>query len=104
MAGVPSIMQAMLENVTPRLKTGVKLQSVSVDSGGLPEGIYASGLGAIQKDHPDVIIGSYPHFDGQTFRNQIVLRGRDVSALERAKAAVEAMLRSLAENDKTIPL
>jgi molybdenum cofactor synthesis domain-containing protein len=60
MAGVPSIMQAMLENVTPRLKTGVKLQSVSVDSGGLPEGIYASGLGAIQKDHPDVIIGSYP--------------------------------------------
>jgi predicted RNase H-like HicB family nuclease len=33
-----------------------------------------------------------------------VLRGRDVSALERAKAAVEAMLRSLAENDKTIPL
>ena len=104
MAGVPSIMQAMLENVTPRLKTGVKLQSVSVDSGGLPEGIYASRLGAIQKDNPDVIIGSYPHFDGQTFRNQIVLRGRDVSALERAKAAVEAMLRSLAENDKTIPL
>ena len=104
MAGVPSIMQSMLENVTPRLKTGVKLQSVSVDSGGLPEGIYASRLGAIQKDNPDVIIGSYPHFDGQTFRNQIVLRGRDVSALERAKAAVEAMLRSLAENDKTIPL
>lgn len=52
MAGVPSIMQAMLENVTPRLKTGVKLQSVSVDSGGLPEGIYASGLGAIQKITP----------------------------------------------------
>ena len=104
MAGVPSIMQAMLENVTPRLKTGVKLQSVSVDSGGLPEGIYASGLGAIQKDYPDVIIGSYPHFDGQTFRNQIVLRGRDVTALERAKIAVEAMLKGLSENDKTIPL
>lgn len=104
MAGVPSIMQAMLENVTPRLKTGVKLQSVSVDSGGLPEGIYASGLGAIQKDHPDVIIGSYPHFDGQTFRNQIVLRGRDVSALDHARVAVEAMLKGLAKNDKTIPL
>ena len=104
MAGVPSIMQAMLENVTPRLQTGVKLQSLSVDSGGLPEGIYASGLGAIQKDHPDVIIGSYPHFDGQNFRNQIVLRGRAFDALERAKAAVEAMLKGLAENDKAIPL
>ena len=104
MAGVPSIMQAMLENVTPRLKTGVKLQSVSVDSGGLPEGLYASGLGAIQEEHPDVIIGSYPHFDGQNFRNQIVLRGREESTLDHAKKAVVAMLQSLAQNDKKIPL
>ena len=104
MAGVPSIMQVMLENVTPRLKTGVKLQSVSVDSGGLPEGIYASGLGAIQKEHPDVIIGSYPHFDGQTFRNQIVLRGRNSETLKNAQEAVSAMLKTLAESDKTIPL
>lgn len=104
MAGVPSIMQAMLEAVTPHLKTGAKLQSDSVDSGGLPEGIYAAGLGAIQKDHPDVIIGSYPHFDGQTFRNQIVLRARDAAALARAKAAVEALMAQLAIQHDTRPL
>jgi molybdopterin-biosynthesis enzyme MoeA-like protein len=104
MAGVPSIMQAMLEAVTPHLKTGAKLQSDSVESGGLPEGIYAAGLGAIQKDHPDVIIGSYPHFDGQTFRNQIVLRARDAAALARAKAAVEALMAQLAIQHDTRPL
>lgn len=104
MAGVPSIMQAMLEAVTPQLKTGAKLQSVSVDSGGLPEGIYASGLGKIQKDHPDVIIGSYPHFDGQIFRNQIVLRGRDMVGLAEAQEAVNALMAQLAAQNDSQPL
>ncbi len=95
MAGVPSIMQAMLDAVAPRLKTGRKMQSVSIDTDGLPEGAYATPLGAVQKAHPDVMIGSYPNFDGQRFRNQIVLRAREAELLEPARAAVEAMLASL---------
>jgi molybdopterin-biosynthesis enzyme MoeA-like protein len=92
MAGVPSIMQAMLDDVAPKLKTGAKLISETIDAGGLPEGIYAAGLGAIQKESSNVIIGSYPHFDGKAFTNKIVVRARDASSLESAASKVRAML------------
>ena len=95
MAGVPSIMQAMFENVLPRLKTGAKLQSQSIDSGGRPEGAYATALGQVQKQFSDVIIGSYPSFDGKRFQNQIVVRARDPQVLAAAAEAVQAMLDTL---------
>lgn len=105
MAGVPSIMQNMIENVTPRLKTGVKLRSVSVDAESLPEGQYAAELGRIQKLFPDVIIGSYPHFDGNVFRNQIVLRSRDEEQLAKAKQDIETLVSSLSQSiNLKIPL
>jgi molybdenum cofactor synthesis domain-containing protein len=103
MAGVPSIMQAMLEAVTPKLKTGQKMLSVSIDSNGLPEGIYASGLGAVQKSHPGVIIGSYPHFDGVRFINQIVLRARDPAILAAAKSDVAQLINELKAQATTLP-
>jgi molybdenum cofactor synthesis domain-containing protein len=98
MAGVPAIMQAMLEAVMPTLKTGETMRSVSIDSRGLPEGAYATGLGLVQKDHPGVIIGSYPHFDGQRFINQIVLRSRDEALLDKARAAVADLISTLQSN------
>lgn len=94
MAGVPQIMQVMLDNVMPKLKTGAKMLSRTVDTGGLPEGIYAAALGEVAKAHPGVIIGSYPSFDGKSFHNRIVMRARDDSLLETVeKAVVEAMNR-----------
>ena len=95
MAGVPSIMQAMMDNIGPTLKGGRTMLSVSIDAQGTPEGAYASGLGAIQKAHPGVIIGSYPNFTGKTFNNQIVVRSRDEALLAAAKAAVEALIAEL---------
>jgi molybdenum cofactor synthesis domain-containing protein len=95
MAGVPSIMQAMFENVLPRLKTGAKLQSISIDSGGRPEGAYATPLGQVQKQFPSVIIGSYPSFDGKRFQNQIVVRARDPDVLAQAADGVRVMLEAL---------
>lgn len=103
MAGVPAIMQAMLEAVTPKLAQGRVIASVSIDSGGLPEGLYASGLGEIQKSHVGVIIGSYPHFDGQRFINQIVLRSRDDAALHAAKMAVANLIDSLKSQATQLP-
>jgi len=103
MAGVPSIMQAMFDAVAPTLKTGVKMLSVSLDTGGLPEGAYGTPLAAVQKDHPGVIIGSYPSFDGQRFRNQIVLRARDETVLEKARAAVAVMLETLGSPNPAAP-
>jgi molybdopterin-biosynthesis enzyme MoeA-like protein len=95
MAGVPSIMQAMLDAVAPRLATGVKVIAEPIDAGGLPEGAYAAALGAIARTHPGVSIGSYPSFVDGGFRNQIVVRGRLAETVAAAKAAVLDMLAGL---------
>jgi molybdenum cofactor synthesis domain-containing protein len=95
MAGVPAIMQVMLDEIAPSLAKGRVMASLSVDAGGLPEGAYAAALGAIQKGHEGVIIGSYPHFDGVKFANQIVLRSRDEALLQKVRGEVEAMIVSL---------
>ena len=95
MAGVPAIMQNMLDNVAPRLAGGTRMLSESIDAAGLPEGAYAAGLGAIAKVHPEVSIGSYPSFSPEGFRNQIVVRGREAGQVAEARAAVVALLALL---------
>ena len=71
------------------------MQSLSIDSGGRPEGVYATPLGQVQKQFPSVIIGSYPSFDGKRFQNQIVVRARDEAMLAQAGEAVRVMLEAL---------
>jgi len=95
MAGVPAIMGNMLDNVAPRLRGGDRMVSESIDAGGLPEGAYAAGLGALAKAHAEVSIGSYPSFSPEGFRNQIVVRGRNAGQVAAARAAVLAMLAAL---------
>ena len=97
MAGVPAIMQAMLDDVAPKLAKGVKILSEILDTHGLPEGAYAAGLGALAKAFPDVSIGSYPKLSEGRFRNQIVLRARDVGVLAAAAEKTRAMLGEIAE-------
>ena len=46
MAGVPAIMQAMLDNIAPSLKTGARMIIETIDATGLAEGNYAEGLAA----------------------------------------------------------
>jgi molybdenum cofactor synthesis domain-containing protein len=92
-AGVPAIMQAMLDEVAPTLKTGQRVLSESVRAD-LREGDIGSELGAIAKQHPDVTIGSYPFFDEKRGPNtNVVIRARNADRLAAAKGAVEEMLR-----------
>jgi molybdenum cofactor synthesis domain-containing protein len=92
MAGIPSVMQAMLEDVTPRLKTGARMLSQTVRAD-CREGDIGTELGAIAKLHPDVAIGSYPFMDENNAANtHVVIRSRDAQKLAAARAAVEAML------------
>ena len=92
MAGVPSIMQAMLDEVAPKLKTGVRMLSQTVLANAR-EGDIGSQLGEIAKANPDVAIGSYPFFDPQHGPNtNVVLRARDPQKLATATHAVEDML------------
>jgi molybdenum cofactor synthesis domain-containing protein len=92
MAGVPSIMQAMLDEVAPKLKTGIRMLAETIRADAR-EGDIGTQLGEIAKANPQVAIGSYPFFDPQHGPNtNVVLRARDAEKLAAAKAAVEEML------------
>ncbi len=91
MAGVPRIMQVMLDDVAPRLRTGRKLltRTVRVER---PEGDVAPGLGRVQNEHPDVPMGSYPFFFKDKLGTNLVLRSADEEKLEDAMKAIWRML------------
>jgi len=91
MAGVPTIMNAMLDEVAPTLKTGIKMLSETVRAN-CREGDIGTPLGEIAKAHPDVMIGSYPFQDDGRPNTNIVVRSRDAQKLAAAKSAVEDML------------
>ena len=92
MAGVPSIMQVMLDSAAPMLATGAKMLSETIRAD-VREGDIGTELGEIAKLHPDTSIGSYPFFDEKTGPNtNLVVRARDAAKLAAAKADIEAML------------
>jgi molybdopterin-biosynthesis enzyme MoeA-like protein len=91
MAGIPRIMQVMLDAVTPRLRKGRPMLSRSVRIEA-PEGDVAPGLAAIQSAHPQVQIGSYPFFEKGTLGTYVVLRGVDAGRLEAASSEVWALI------------
>jgi molybdenum cofactor synthesis domain-containing protein len=92
MAGIPSVMQAMIDYVTPQLKTGKRMLSETIRAD-CREGDIGTELGAVAKQHPDVVIGSYPFQseDGSANTN-VVVRSRDAQKLATVKADIEAML------------
>jgi molybdenum cofactor synthesis domain-containing protein len=95
MAGVPSIMQAMMDIVAPKLKSGVRMLSDTVRANAR-EGDIGGPLRVIATAHPDTIIGSYPFLDEEQKPNtNLVVRSRDADKLAAAMAAVKEMLAGL---------
>jgi molybdenum cofactor synthesis domain-containing protein len=95
MAGIPAVMQGMLDEVAPKLKTGTKLLSETIRADA-KEGDVGTELGAIAKAHPATIIGSYPFIDEKNGPNtNIVVRSRDAGELAAVKAEVEGMLKKV---------
>ena len=95
MAGVPAVMQAMLDSAAKTLETGTRMVVETIDATAIPEGRYAEALGVIASAHGETIIGSYPSNVDGTLRNQIVVRGRDPAKAAAARGAVEAMLAEI---------
>ena len=93
-AGVPRIMQAMLDSVLPRLDEGQVLHSITVWCQ-LGEGTIASGLRALQAQYPDVDIGSYPGKMQDDYRLSLVACGADEVQLEQLKIELEQMIAEL---------
>jgi len=95
MAGVPSIMQAMLDIIAPKLKSGVRMLSESVRANAR-EGDIGGPLREIAAAHPDTSIGSYPFLDDNSKPNtNIVVRSRDADKLKAAMTAVTEMLSAV---------
>jgi molybdenum cofactor synthesis domain-containing protein len=101
MAGVPKIMQAMLEEIAPQLERGRPMLSRTVPIF-IGEGDLAKPLADIQARYPAVVIGSYPFEEGGRFGAHIVLRSRNEALLDQATAEVEAMAAALKASGKVV--
>jgi molybdenum cofactor synthesis domain-containing protein len=94
MAGVPRIMQAMMDNVKGTLKGGATQMARTVLCN-LGEGTIAEGLADIQNRYDGLDIGSYPHYARGDYRLSLVLRGFDESVLEQGQTAVFDLIKNL---------
>jgi molybdenum cofactor synthesis domain-containing protein len=95
MAGIPSIMQGMLEGAKAFLKTGNKMTSKSIDVF-MPESYVAEELSKMQDNYPEVEIGSYPFNKEGQFGTSLVMRSANLDILERCASDVAEMVKKLA--------
>jgi molybdenum cofactor synthesis domain-containing protein len=96
MAGVPRIMQAMMEALEEVLPRGAPIAMRAVYGIGVLEGEIAAGLTAIQNRYPGLDLGSYPFRQPEGgWGVAIVAKGIDVPAIEQAVAEATALIASL---------
>ncbi|MGI9410620.1 MAG: competence/damage-inducible protein A [Hyphomicrobiaceae bacterium] len=93
MAGIPNVMQVMLDAVTPHLKKGRVMHSETIDVD-RPEGTVAEILGAHQEAYPDVPMGSYPLIKDNRPCTQLVLRSIDAALLQTVTDELRKKLQS----------
>jgi len=91
MAGIPSIMQGMLEGARRHLKGGDVVKSTSIDVF-TPESNVADELSKLQNKYIDVEIGSYPFSKENRFGTSLVLRSIDEESLERCRLELLKMV------------
>ena len=96
MAGVPKIMQAMLEGLHGRLQAGAKIYSDYITLY-YPESAIADALAALQDRHDGLSVGSYPFFKFEEQRGgvQVVMRARQKDSVVAAYADISAVADSL---------
>ncbi len=94
LAGVPRVMQAMLDSLSPMLPGGKPLLSCTV-SAHTGEGVIAAALGAIQTANPDIAIGSYPFYRNDRYGVSVVMRGADAERLSATESVVFTMFEGM---------
>jgi molybdopterin-biosynthesis enzyme MoeA-like protein len=96
MAGVPRIMQAMMEALEETLPRGAPIAMRAVYGIGVLEGEIAEGLTAIQNRYPALDLGSYPfrHPEGG-WGVAIVAKGTELPAIEQAIAEATGLIAGL---------
>jgi len=89
MAGIPRVMQSMMQQLRPTLRGGRPKRSRSLGVY-LGESMVANGLREIQARYPHIDLGSYPFQEQGRYGTTLVVRGED-------EDAIEAMLEEVRE-------
>lgn len=103
LAGVPSIMRGMLEDIAHHIKGGAVVSAVTVRGKGVREGAIAEGLAALEAAAPGVSFGSYPWFTPDGFGLHLVARSADQAALGQAREDLFALLRAQGAEPELAP-
>ena len=97
MAGIPSIMQGMLEGARRFLKGGDVVKSMSIDVF-TPESNVAQALTDLQKKYNDVEIGSYPFSKDNRFGTTLVMRSSDEKRLHQCDEELKELMKEYDTN------
>ena len=101
MAGVPRIMQAMLDHILSVIEAGNPILSNTVACS-LAESVIAGDLSTLQGEYKNITIGSYPHYRGGTFGLSVVLRGTDQDILEDATKKLIKIIESHGDEPRAL--
>jgi molybdenum cofactor synthesis domain-containing protein len=94
MAGVPQIVQGMMEYVLPQLVPGSPIFTQTIRAR-LAESLLANQLRAIQESFMDVEIGSYPYFSMGNFGTSLVVKSHNQTSASNAAEAILALIAQL---------
>ena len=97
MAGIPSIMQGMLEGARRFLKGGDVVKSMSIDVF-TPESNVAQALTDLQKKYNDVEIGSYPFSKDNRFGTTLVMRSSNEKRLQQCDVELKELMNEYDTN------
>ena len=101
LAGVPSIVQAMLGDIGHRLQRGVPVHSLTVRSAGLREGDVAEKLAELDRELEGVNLGSYPWFRAVNDHGvALIARSRDADKLKEAGEKLVALVTSVGKESE----
>ena len=93
LAGIPSIMQGMLEGARKHLTVGEVVKSKSIDVF-TPESNVADALTDLQNKYAEVEIGSYPFNKDNRFGTSVVMRSSDETKLENCESELKELMKN----------
>ncbi len=94
MAGIPRVMQQMVDSLAGKLRRGPTVRSRSVTAF-LAESQVAQRLSQIQDAQPTIDLGSYPFQRDNRYGTTLVMRGTDDAALDAMLDEVSRMIVDL---------
>ena len=93
LAGIPSIMQGMLEGARKHLTVGKVVKSKSIDVF-TPESNVADVLTDLQDKYSEVEIGSYPFNKDNRFGTSVVMRSSDEEKLKNCESDLKELMKN----------